>query len=93
MLSYDNALYNDSTIYERLLYALYEKIFCLIIKTVHELWMNYVCMNKFKYPEYSWTWAENMCITLWLSKVGVFESMINLEHLNLWIYESENCVN
>ena len=67
MLSCDNALYNDSTIYERLLYALYEK-------TVHELWMNYVCMNKFKYPEYSWTWAENMCINLWLSKVGVFEN-------------------
>ena len=92
MLSCDNALYNDSTIYERLLYAWYEKIFCLIIKTVHDLWMNYVCMNKCKYPKCSWTWAEHMCRNLWLSK-GVFESMIDLEHLNLWIYESENMRN
>ena len=59
---------------------------------MYDLWMNYVSMNKCKYPKYSWTWAENMCINLWLSK-GVFESMINLEHLNLWIYESENMRN
>ena len=60
---------------------------------MHDLWMNYVSMNKCKYPKYSWTWAENMCINLWLSKVGVFESMINLEHLNLWIYKLVNMRN
>ena len=83
MLSCDNALYNDSTIYEHvwtLALCLIWKDILFDHKTVHELWMNYVCMNKCKYPEYSWTWAENMCINLWLSKVGVFESMINPEH-------------
>ena len=59
---------------------------------MYDLWMNYVSMNKCKYPKYSWTWAENMCINLWLSK-GVFESMIDLEHLNLWIYKLVNMRN